>query len=154
MTELLKLSDYFQPLNANILLYFLALLLFLDSLGTFIKKFIISDQKSENTRIVNWLIGLGFFIFIWFCLRFFTPPRQSSIILTIILISAITLPSYFKNGEPKKILFAIWRLKVPILIISAFLPAVFVKASLPPYYADEMAYQFLAPWASCLDIIG
>lgn len=41
----------------------------------------------------------------------------------------------------------IWKLKVPILIIVPFLSAVFVKASLPPYYSDEMAYHYISPLA-------
>jgi len=146
MTELIKLSDYFQPLNITTLSYYLGLLIFFDILGTFVKKKLISF-KQDNSRIINWLIGLSFFVFVWFLLRFFIPPQQTPLILSILGLLSLSLPSYLKNQEHKKILSTIWELKFPLLIIVPFLPAVFVKASLPPYYSDEMAYQFISPSA-------
>lgn len=143
---MIQLSDYFQPLNPHTLFYSFLLFVFFDSLGTFVKKFIIKPVASDSSRILNWLIGFGFFIFVWFVLRFFIPPHQPAVIITILVLSAVALPTYVKNGEFKKALAALWQLKIPLLIIAFFLPAVFVKASLPPYYADEMAYQFIPPY--------
>ena len=145
MTELIRLSDYFQPLTPQTFSYYLGLLIFLDILGTYVKKIIVKSTEQDNSRILNWLIGLGFFVFIWFILRFFIPPHQTPLIVSILLLLGFSFPSYVKNQEYKKILQVTWDLKVPLLTIAPFLPAVFVKASLPPYYSDEMAYQFISP---------
>ena len=146
MSELLRLSDFYQPLNLQILFIALLLFVFFDVLGPLIKGFIAWSSRRDSTRILNWLIGFGFFIFIWFILRLFIPPHQPPALITIIILAVISLPSYLRNRELPKFLWVIWQLKVPLLIIAPFLPAVFVKASLPPYYADEMAYQFIPPY--------
>src|SRR3989339_1053354 len=79
-----KLSDYFQPLNIRNILIFIIMIFFFDVVGTFIKKYFIKNrQLSDNTRILNWLIGFGFFIFLWFLAGFLIRPTQ-----LVILISA------------------------------------------------------------------
>ncbi|MCX6705328.1 MAG: hypothetical protein NT162_03260 [Candidatus Woesebacteria bacterium] len=142
---MLKLSDFFQPLNFQTLSYFLLLFIFFDVLGTFIKKIIVKPKKDNETRILNWIIGLGFFVFIWFILGFFIPPKGNPVLYSIPLLLVICLPTYIKEKKYLEFPKLLWSLKVPILIILPFLPAVFVKASLPPYYSDEMAYHFLSP---------
>jgi len=142
---MLKLSDFFQPLNFQTLAYFLLLFLSFDVFGTFIKKTFIKYQKEDETRILNWIIGLGAFVFIWFILGFFVAPKGNPVLYSIPLLLAISLSSYVKEKKYLELPKVLWSLKVPILIILPFLPAVFVKASLPPYYSDEMAYHFLSP---------
>lgn len=149
---MLSLSDYFQPLNFYTITQYFLLLFFFDVFGSSIKRIIVRTEKDDDTRILNWLIGFGLFIFIWFVLGFFIPPKGSPVIYSTIFIFVICLPSYIKNQEYRPLLERLWRLKVPLLIISFFLPAVFVKASLPPYYSDEMAYHFLSP--SGLEALG
>lgn len=140
----MPLSEYFQPLNpATISLFFLIFFSF-DLWGTFIKS-LFSKRQLDSSRIINWLIGLGFFSLLWFLLRFFLPPSQLRIALTILVLDLITLPHYLRAGELKKLAVAWWPLKFPLLVIAPFLPAVFIKASLPPYYSDEMAYHFISP---------
>lgn len=146
MTSLLKLSEFYQPLNLSTLSISLLLFVFFDALGTMGKGFIFKSKNGDTSRILNWLVGFGLFIFVWFMLRFFIPPRQNSVLLSIAILFLISLPAYFKNRELRKLFSAIWQLKIPLLVISPFLSAVFVKASLPPYYADEMAYQFIPPY--------
>lgn len=146
MTDLLRLSDFYQPLNMSILSISLLLFIFFDALGTLVKKFIFKPINNDTSRILNWLLGFGFYMFIWFVLRLFIPPHQTSVLISIAILSFASLPSYFKNRELHKLFVSIWQIKVPLLIIAPFLPAVFVKASLPPYYADEMAYQFIPPY--------
>ncbi len=146
MTSLLKLSEFYQPLNLSTLSTSLLLFIFFDALGTMVKGFIIKSKNGDASRILNWLLGFGLFVFVWFMLRFFIPPRQNSVLLSIAILFLISIPAYFKNKELSNLFSAIWQLKVPLLVIAPFLPAVFVKASLPPYYADEMAYQFIPPY--------
>lgn len=146
MNNLLKLSEFYQPLNLSTLSISVFLFVFFDSLGTMVKRFIFRSKNDDVSRILNWLIGFGFFIFVWFILRFFIPPRQSSVLLSIVILFLISLPTYLKDKELHKLFIAVWQLKIPLLVIAPFLPAVFVKASLPPYYADEMAYQFIPPY--------
>lgn len=138
------LSDYFQSLNPLTLALFLLLLLSFDLWGTSVKSLLINRQP-DDSRIVNWLIGLGLFSFLWFLIRFLLPPNQLFVTSSILILDIITLPQYVKDGGFKKLITACWQLKLPFLIIVPFLPAIFIKASLPPYYSDEMAYHFISP---------
>lgn len=138
------LSDYFQPLNLTTLILFFVLLISFDLWGTFVKSILIKRQ-SQDGRIINWLIGLGFFSFFWFLSRFFLPPNQLLVASSIVVLDLITLPYYLKSRELGKFIATCWQFRYPFLMIVPFLPAVFVKASLPPYYSDEMAYHFISP---------
>lgn len=141
----LKLTDFFQPLNLITLSYFFGLFIFFDILGTFLKKKVLRLESNPSTRILNWLLGFGIFIFLWFLLSLIITPDKYQLLISIGILLCITLPSYIKEKEGFKFLELLWLFKVPILIIIPFLPAIFVKASLPPYYWDEMAYHFIAP---------
>src|SRR3989344_3116393 len=140
----MPLSDYFQPLNLQTLLLVFFLWTFFDSWGVMVKRFI-DPEGVLTSRIVDWLLGLGIFIFIWFILGFFIAPRPIPVLLSLLALSLVSFPPYLKNKSVLSLLAQLWQLKLPLLIIAAFLPAVFVKASLPPYYSDEMAYHFISP---------
>ena len=140
---MIKLGDYFAPLNPKTLLIFVGLFFFFDILGTFVKRRIIEGE--DSTRVINWLIGLGIFVFVWFITSLFIAYTRTPLLISILTLSLIALPEYLKNKEYQTFFRALWSLKIPILIVLPFLPAIFVKASLPPYYADEMAYHFISP---------
>src|SRR3989344_4005514 len=140
---MIKLGDYFAPLNPKTLLIFVGLFFFFDILGTFVKRRIIEGE--DSTRVINWLIGLGIFVFVWFITSLFIAYTRTPLLISILTLSLISLPEYLKNKEYQTFFRALWSLKIPILIVLPFLPAIFVKASLPPYYADEMAYHFISP---------
>jgi len=140
---MISLSDYFQPLLPYGFVFYFLIFFFFDALGTFLKKRFISSKN--NSKIINWIIGLGFFIFIWFLASLFIPYSRNNILISILILSLITMPEYIRDGELRKFIVELWSLKIPILIIAPLLPAVFVKASLPPYYSDEMAYHFISP---------
>ncbi len=142
---MLKLADFFQPLSFLTLFYFLVSFLFFDILGTFIKNKILNLSESKNSRIINWLIGFGFFVFLWFVLSLFIPQTRQSLLISVAVLFLISIKYYLKEKAYKSFFNVLWEFRIPILIIIPFLPAVFVKASLPPYYGDEMAYHFLAP---------
>ncbi len=142
---MLQLANYFQPLNIETLFYFVLLFFFFDVLGTFVKAKLLKKGPQESSRIINWLIGFGIFIFIWFLISLFIPYQRNPVLISLVLLLVISLPSYIKNSEFKIFFRELWSLKLPLVIVAFFLPAVFVKASLPPNYADEMAYHFISP---------
>lgn len=144
-----KLSDFFQPLNFINLFYFVSSLIFFDVLGTFVKSFFIRDTRVDaETRLINWLMGLGFFIFVWFNIGFFAPPTQLNLLISIVILFCISVPYYLKNKKYVSLFRLAKSLTLPIILILPFLLAIFVKASLPPYMWDEMAYHFISPYES------
>lgn len=140
------LSNFFSPLNLTNILIYLLLIVFFDMFGSFIKRNI--DRNNEtDSRVLNWLIGLGGFLFIWFILSLFIAYTKINIIISITVLTLVSFPNYIQKKEYKTLLVEIRKCLVPLLIILPFLPSVFVKASLPPYYGDEMAYHYIAPSA-------
>lgn len=146
---MLKLSNFFQPLNLINLMYFLFAIIFFDILGTLIKSFFIKkDEVDSETRLVNWLMGLGFFIFIWFILGFLIVPTQINLLISMVVLLILSLPYYLKNKKYSPFIKLFKPLILPILLIVPFLPSTFVRASLPPYVWDEMAYHFISPYVA------
>jgi|GEM_PF-2957162 len=144
---MLKLTDFFQPLNFLNLVYYVGALVYFDIFGSFIKSFIIKNREvTTETRLTNWLIGIGFFVFIWFSLGFFVIPTKSNLLISIIITFLISLPKYLSKREYITLFKIVKPLLLPIFLIIPFLPSTFVKASLPPYVWDEMAYHFLSPY--------
>jgi hypothetical protein len=141
---MINLIDYFSPLNLKTLSYFTLLWIFFDMVGTLVKKVIVNKQSKDYSRVVNWLIGFGVFIFVWFLLSLKIIYSKNNILVSIIFLTAISLPYYLKTKSYLNLFKEFKKLIIPILIISAFLPSVFIKASLPPYYSDEMAYHFMS----------
>lgn len=129
------------------LLAFLGLFVFFDVLGTFIRVNAFKLNEDGVSRILNWLVGFGFFVFLWFLLSMLITPSRGAMLISIGLLGLVTAPFYIRSKEFIKLGKELWKLKIPILIIFPLLPAVFVKASLPPYYSDEMAYHFISPLA-------
>lgn len=145
---MLKLSDFFQPLNLVNLTYYFSALLFFDILGIFVKSFLVKDQKIKSeTRLIDWLIGLGFFIFFWFLVGFVITPSRTTLLISIGMLFLIALPNYLRNKEYLTYFPLLKRLIIPIILLIPLLPSTFVKASLLPYYGDEMAYHFISPYA-------
>lgn len=144
---MLKLSDFFQPLNLVTLSYFLGSIVFFDVLGMFVKRFFIKDTKIDaKTRLLDWLLGLGLFVFIWFLLGFFVPPSQHNILISVVLLFLVSFPRYLIEKRYLSLFSFVKPLILPIILLIPFLPPTFVKASLPPYAWDEMAYHFISPY--------
>lgn len=143
-----KLSDFFQPLNFINLVYFVAALVFFDVFGCLVKSLFIKNEKvGSETRLVDWLIGLGSFVFLWFLLGFFVTPNQTFLLVSIVALFLISLPRYLKEKTYLSYFTNAKQSILPIILLIPFLPSTFVKASLPPYYADEMAYHFISPYS-------
>lgn len=139
----MKLSNYFQPLLPTNIFVFIFLFIFFDSLGIAFRKKIISN--SEEFRTLDWLIGLGLYIFIWFFLGLYIVPSRNNIVISLAVIGTPVLLYYFKNKYYISLKKTVWDLKLVFILFIPFLFAVFVKSSLPPYQWDEMAYHFISP---------
>lgn len=140
------LSDFFQPLLPFNIFIFVSLFFFFDIVGSFVIEKILRFKIDLQKRIAVWLVGFGSFIFLWFIASLSVAYTKSNILISIAILTLITLPNYIKNNGFKSFVISLKKAWIPILIILPFLPAVFVKASLPPYYGDEMAYQYISPF--------
>ncbi len=142
------LTDFFQPLNILTLSYFAGLIVFFDILGSYVKHLFIKDKNVDSeTRLVNWLIGLAFFVFIWFLAGYVFEPNRTHLLISVALLLVVTLPGYLKRRDYLALVRIAKMLTVPALLVLPILPATLVSASLPPYYSDEMAYHFISPYA-------
>jgi len=139
------LSEYYFPLSPVSIFIFVLIVIYLDCLGTSVRNRVFPEKLPNEGRVVNWLIGLGVYVFWWFVLGFFIPPQRFQILVISLGILPFILPRYFSSNQPKQILNLLKQLLIPVILIAPFLPAVFVKASLPPYYGDEMVYHFISP---------
>ena len=144
--ELIHLSDYFQPFTLKTSLLLLTVLFYFDLLGFWVRKKVLGVAPPEY-RVLDWLIGLATFVFEWFCLGFFIPPTEVPLALSA-LITIIPLAFFYKReGAGREIVSTKRDIAVVALLLGPLIPAVFVRASLPPYYSDEMAYHFISPAA-------
>src|SRR3989337_4500657 len=139
------LSEYYFPLSPVSSFIFVLIVIYLDCLGTSVRNRVFPEKLPNEGRVVNWLIGLGVYVFWWFVLGFFIPPQRFQILVISLGILPFILPRYFSSNQPKQFLNLLKQLLIPVILIAPFLPAVFVKASLPPYYGDEMVYHFISP---------
>jgi hypothetical protein len=144
---MIKLIDYFSPLNFQNIIFFILTLLFFDCLGTFVKKTIFKTKVDNTPVIINWLIGLGTFVSLWFFIGFFIEPKKIPLLVSVVLLSLVSIKTYLKSNQLTKLIKEVWRMNLPLLVILFFLPSALIKASLPPYYSDETAYHFIAPIA-------
>jgi len=135
------LSDFFHPLSPALFFSFSLLLLYFDVLGSAFIKRVLKIESLDENRVINWLVGLGLYVFIWFLLGLFISPQRPQILLVTLLSLPIIIPGYSRP----RVLFHLKGFLIPLFVIIPFIPAVFVKSSLPPYFGDEMAYHFISP---------
>jgi hypothetical protein len=142
-----NLTNFFQPFNILTISYFFGFLIFFDIVGTTIKHLFIKNREIQlETRIINWLIGLSSFVFIWFLVGFIYEANRNNILISIVLLLTFTLPSYLNN---RRYLDFIKLPKNTLLFLLLFLPLIpsaIVKSSLAPYYNDELNYHFISPY--------
>src|SRR3989338_329795 len=93
---MISLTDYYQPLNLQMIFFFIAIFLFFDIVGYGLSR---RFAKTDNfLRPVNWIFGLGLFVFIWFWLHYKLLFRADYIILSAIPLLLVSLPYYLKNN--------------------------------------------------------
>jgi len=95
---------------------------------------------------VWWLFGWGTCTFFWFIAHQFVPLKPEWIIALSSLLVGISLPTYIKADGWLSLTRALRQGIVPLLLLTPLFPALWVKASLPPYMTDEMAYQLISPY--------
>lgn len=147
--ELIHLKDYYEPLNLRIGLFLVILLFVFKSVGFLIRRKLFSHLSSPFI-VLDWLIGFGLFIFLWFCLGFWIIPSRSHVIASLIFFGIIPVNFFMREVFITKNFFRLLSnfLRenfIPFLIMSPFFPVAYIRASLPPYYSDEMAYHFISP---------
>lgn len=138
----MQLSDFFSPLNIYNLSVFLAVFFILDAVGF---KFAGILKPPPYLRMIYWIWGLGIFIFIWFFLHFFLPFWSSYLWLSLIILSMISVPSYIKNKGFLGLIKSVLRFPYPFILLIIALKPLYFLFSAPPYYGDEMIYQFYSP---------
>lgn len=137
----MELIDYFQTFNLYNLSIFILFLFLMDYSGYKLAQIF---NISKDFRIVNWLIGTGFFVFIWFILHMFIPFNPIFVALSLSILTLITfiLPIKYSFSGLFKNKF---ELIILIIFLIPFLKISFFRLSLPPRLWDEMAYHFYSP---------
>jgi len=138
-----NLGSFFSALNIWNVGYGVLLLAVLDVVGFAIDKLFIQSQKHFRGSL--WMIGLGVYTFLWFVANLAVPLSRTNVSIFTFILFALCFPLYVKRKGMKSLFDFLPNLIVPILIITPLAFFVFVKASLPPYLTDEMAYHYIPP---------
>lgn len=96
-------------------------------------------------RIINWIFGLGLFIFIWFLLHFFLPFKRDYIVISLVLFILPFLPFYIKNKGLLSLAKEILKFPYPLIFLLPVIQKLSFLLSMPPYVTDELAYHFYSP---------
>jgi hypothetical protein len=138
----MQLTDYFATFNLfNSSVFIFAFLVF-DAIGVNLAHFL---KPSDYLRTVYWIWGLGIFIFIWFLLHFFLPFWPVYVWISLIIFGLVSLPVYLKNRGPLTLIKALIHFPYPLLVIPLIFKPFYFLLNAPPFYFDEMAYQFYSP---------
>lgn len=140
----IHLIDYFKPLSLTLVFQISLVWLLWDVTGSFYAKRL---NLPDWTRISWWFIGLGQSSFIFFLINLFLPLNKQVALASILIPSIPLTLFYIKDKMYISLTFEIRRLFLPILIFLPLLPFMLMKASLPPYQFDEMAYHYLSPFS-------
>jgi hypothetical protein len=136
------LNSFFSPLNISILTQTIIILICFEIIGASIGKIL---NFPKFLRISLWMLGLGVFVFLWFCLHFFIKFDFIIVYYSLFFITTLFAYFYYKN----KLMYDLVKssLFVPFLVVFLYPLAkpLFVLLSLPPYSWDEMAYHFISP---------
>lgn len=138
----MNLSDYYAPLNFFNLSIFLFFFVAMDICGNIIAVLL---KFPGFLRYINWIFGLGFFVFFWFLLHLFLPFRTDYIVISIILFTLPFLPFYFKNKGLLSLLKEIRKFPYPLIFLLPIAQKLFFLLSMPPYVTDEIAYHYSSP---------
>lgn len=132
----------FAPINfSNILILFFLLLVF-EATGSIIAYRI---KVPLYLRLTNWVWGFSIFTFLWFLLHFFIPFWPAYVWISIGLMAIVSLPFYFKKKVYRSLFTSIKVFPYPFLILIIGAKPLYFLLSAPPYYGDELTYQFYSP---------
>ena len=96
-------------------------------------------------RTINWIFGLGIFVFVWFLLHLFLPLRQDYIAISLVLILIPFLPHYIQSGGIGSLTKSFQKFPYPLIFLLFVIQKLFFLISMPPYVNDELAYHYLSP---------
>ncbi len=142
---MLKLDDFFAPLGIANLTIFFAFLASCEIVGFSLAKVFIK-KIPDFLRGAIWLLGLGLVVFSYFLSHFFIPYAWPAIGICLAILLIPSLPIYIKEKGWQS-LTKFWKGSyLPLLLLIPVLPLIYIKASLPPYIWDEMAYHYISPY--------
>lgn len=138
----MQLSDFFSQLNFYNLAIFLLIFFLLDAIGF---KFALAVKAPKYLRTTFWIWGLSILVFIWFILHLFLPFWSQYIWFSLAILAIPVLPVYFKEKGLITLVESIIKYPYPLILLTLAAKPLYFLLSAPPYYADEMIYQFYSP---------
>lgn len=139
----IHLVDYFKPISPSIFLLFLVFFFTFEMIGFWFSQKIV--HAPSWTRSIWWAFGLGVFICAWFLVNLFVPITQRSVLLVLFTLVIPSFFFYLKHRGWQSLFRTYWLARLAIISFVPLIPLVLIKASLPPYLTDEMAYQYMSP---------
>lgn len=142
---MLNLGDFFAPLNIYNVFILFVFVFCAEVVGY---RFVSYFSKTIPTYLRGsiWLLGLGLIIFLYFLSHFPFPYNGPALIVILITTFILSIRFYLKDKGLKSLVSFFKENKIPLIIILIILPKVIIKASLPPYLWDEMAYHYISPY--------
>lgn len=151
----MQLSDFFATLNFYNLSIFFLVFLILDAIGFRIALVI---KPPQYLRITFWIWGLSVLVFVWFFLHFFLPFWTQYIWFSLIILGIFSISPYLKNNGLPSFIDAIFKYPYPLILLIIAAKPLYFLLSAPPYYGDEMIYQFYSParifWENSWNFLG
>lgn len=138
----MQLSDFFSQLNFYNLFIFLIVFLIFDAIGFKIASKINAPQYLRPTY---WIWGLAIFIFIWFFLHFFLPFWSQYSWISLAIVGIFFLPGYIQKKGLVDLVGTVIKYPYPFILLFIAAKPLYFLLSAPPYYGDEMIYQFYSP---------
>lgn len=96
-------------------------------------------------RYINWIFGLGLFVFFWFLIHLFIPFRTNYVATSLIIFISLFLPLYIKNRGLLTLMEEVLKFPYPLIFLLLIAPKLFFLISMPPYVTDELAYHYYSP---------
>lgn len=141
LSNIMQLIDFFQPFTLSNITVFVLLILSMDYVGYKLSKLF---HIQNDFRVIYWILGFSFFVFLWFLLHFFIPFNPNyvaiSLIITILMFRLAPIKYSFTSLFKNK-----FEIILLLLFLFPFLKILFFHISLPPRFWDEMAYHFYSP---------
>ncbi len=138
----MSIYDFYHPTGIYDLIILSVLILGWDVIGSSIARI---SKLPKESRAFDWVVGMSVFSFLWWLLKDWAQFKPKEI-WTIFFMLVIPLSK--KYIRQKNIKGFISFLKENIALFISGIPlfiAIFIKVSLPPYFADEIGYHYYSP---------
>lgn len=141
---MLNINNFFSPLNLSNISILFFFIFYCEILGYWVSRKFIGEIK-PLLRGSIWLIGLGVVVFVYFLSHFYLSYASTANLILLAVINIVPTIFYFKEKAFVGLFNYLKSNVIPIVIVSLIMPIIVVKASMPPYVWDEMAYHFISP---------